>query len=62
MQHRSDGGDTGIIIVMRGFGKAARKFLFPGKDRLDDPPKIIFTRNFTKNRLIKTIKISKYSS
>ncbi len=53
---------AGIVIVMRGFGKAARKFLFPGEDRPDDPPKITFTRNSTKNGLIKTIKILKYSS
>jgi len=48
--------------MMRGFEKAARKFPLPGEDRLDDPPKIPFTRNSTKNGLIKTIKISKYSS
>ena len=47
---------------MRGFGKAACKFLFPGEDRPDDPSKIIFTRNSTKNGLIKTIKTPKYSS
>ncbi len=53
---------AGIVIVMRGFGKVARKFPFPGEDRSDDPPKITFTRNFTKNGLIKMIKIPKYSS
>ncbi len=47
---------------MRGFRKAVRKFSLPEKDRQDNPPKITFTKNFTKNRLIKTIKISKYSS
>ena len=47
---------------MRGFGKAARKFPLPGEDRQDDPSKITFTRNSTKNGLIKTIKTPKYSS
>jgi len=53
---------AGIVIVMRGFGKAARKFPLSGEDRPDNPPKIIFTRNSTKNGSIKTIKILKYSS
>ncbi len=47
---------------MRGFRKAVYKFPFPEKDRPDNPSKITFTRNSTKNKLIKTIKILKYSS
>ncbi len=47
---------------MRGFRKIAYKFPLPGKDRLNNPPKILFTRNSTKNKSIKTIKIPKYSS
>ncbi len=48
--------------MMRGFKKTARKFPFPEEDRPDNPPKITFTRNSTKNGLIKTIKTPKYSS
>ena len=47
---------------MREFKKTARKFLFSRKNRLDNPSKITFTRNSTKNGSIKTIKTLKYSS
>ncbi len=51
-----------IVIMMRGFGKIVRKFLFPGENRQDNPSKISFIRNSTKNKLIKMIKTPKYSS
>ncbi len=47
--------------MIRKFGKTARKFLLLKKDCQDDPSKITFTQNSTKNRLIKIIKILKYS-
>ena len=47
---------------MRGFGKVARKFPLSRKNHLDNSSKTPFIRNFTKNGLIKTIKILKYSS
>ncbi len=45
-----------IIIIIRGFEKAVRKFSLPQKDRLDNPPKKFLLEILRKTGQLKRLK------